>query len=60
MLIPYKMGTSLLKKTAALTWAVEHALAGWDAGKFVIDLFLIPFALFPFLNMGLLSFRISV
>jgi hypothetical protein len=33
MLIPYKIGTSLLKKTAALTWAVEHALAGWDAGE---------------------------
>ncbi len=33
MLIPYRIGTSLLKKTAALTWAVEHALAGWDAGK---------------------------
>ncbi|KAK7897227.1 hypothetical protein LTR67_005116 [Exophiala xenobiotica] len=35
MLIPYKMGTSLLKKTAALTWAVEHALAGWDAALLV-------------------------
>lgn len=33
MLIPYKIGHSLLQKTAALTWAVEHALAGWDAGK---------------------------
>ncbi|KIV83930.1 hypothetical protein PV11_05912 [Exophiala sideris] len=35
MLIPNKMGTSLLKKTAALTWAVEHALAGWDSALLV-------------------------
>jgi len=35
MLIPYKIGTSLLQKTAALTWAVEHALAGWDAALLV-------------------------
>lgn len=33
MLIPYKSGTLLIKKTAALTWAVGHALAGYDAGK---------------------------
>ena len=33
MLIPYKAGTMLIKKTAALTWAVGHALAGWEIGK---------------------------
>ncbi len=33
MLIPYKAGTLLIKKTAALTWAVGHALAGWEVGK---------------------------
>lgn len=33
MLIPYRSGTLLIKKTAALTWAVGHALAGFDAGK---------------------------
>ncbi|KIW14344.1 hypothetical protein PV08_07126 [Exophiala spinifera] len=35
MLIPYKMGTPLIQKTAALTWAIEHALAGWDAALLV-------------------------
>jgi hypothetical protein len=34
MVIPSKAGTLLLRKTAALTWSVEHALAGWDAGEF--------------------------
>lgn len=37
MLIPYKSGTLLIKKTAALTWAIGHALAGWDAGEFSLD-----------------------
>lgn len=33
MVIPSKAGTLLLRKTAALSWSIEHALAGWDAGK---------------------------
>ncbi|KIW74395.1 hypothetical protein Z517_12335 [Fonsecaea pedrosoi CBS 271.37] len=35
MLIPYKAGTLLIKKTAALTWAIGHALAGWEAALLV-------------------------
>ncbi|OAL17720.1 hypothetical protein AYO22_11376 [Fonsecaea multimorphosa] len=35
MLIPYKAGTMLIKKTAALTWAIGHALAGWEAALLV-------------------------
>ncbi|EXJ77119.1 hypothetical protein A1O3_10277 [Capronia epimyces CBS 606.96] len=35
LLIPYKSGTLLVKKTAALTWAIGHALAGWDAALLV-------------------------
>ncbi|KIW93653.1 uncharacterized protein Z519_06258 [Cladophialophora bantiana CBS 173.52] len=35
MLIPYKAGTMLIKKTAALTWAVGHALAGWEVALLV-------------------------
>jgi hypothetical protein len=32
MVIPYRAGTLLIKKTAALTWGVGHALAGWEIG----------------------------
>ncbi|KIW22291.1 uncharacterized protein PV07_12192 [Cladophialophora immunda] len=35
MLIPYKAGTMLIKKTAALTWAIGHALAGWETALLV-------------------------
>ncbi|KAL2411615.1 hypothetical protein ABEF92_005097 [Exophiala dermatitidis] len=35
MLIPYKSGTLLIKKTAALTWAIGHALAGWETALLV-------------------------
>ncbi|KAK0123927.1 hypothetical protein ONS95_008917 [Cadophora gregata] len=31
ILIPSKIGKSLVRKTAAFTWAVEHAFAGWDS-----------------------------
>jgi hypothetical protein len=29
-IIPIRAGTLLLRKTAALTWSIEHALVGWD------------------------------
>ncbi|KAK5063032.1 hypothetical protein LTR84_005108 [Exophiala bonariae] len=35
MVIPSKAGTLLLRKTAALSWSIEHALAGWDAALLV-------------------------
>ncbi|KIX05502.1 uncharacterized protein Z518_06374 [Rhinocladiella mackenziei CBS 650.93] len=35
MLIPYKSGTLLIRKTAALTWGVGHALAGWNSALLV-------------------------
>ncbi|KAG4443120.1 hypothetical protein IFR05_001446 [Cadophora sp. M221] len=31
ILIPTRIGSSLVKKTAAFTWAIEHAFAGWDS-----------------------------
>lgn len=31
--IPVRAGHLLTSKTAALSWSIEHALAGWDAGK---------------------------
>ena len=37
MVIPSKAGILLLRKTAALTWSVEHALAGWDAGEYRLE-----------------------
>lgn len=30
-----KMGYMLVRKTAALRWSVEHAVAGWDSGKYL-------------------------
>jgi hypothetical protein len=33
IMIPSKIGTLLVQKTAALNWGIEHALAGWDTGK---------------------------
>lgn len=30
--IPVRKGVLLVRKTAALTWSMEHALAGWDTG----------------------------
>lgn len=30
--VPIQAGALLLQKTAALTWSIEHALAGWDVG----------------------------
>jgi len=32
-LTPVKIGHLLVRKTAALSWSVEHAVAGWDAGE---------------------------
>lgn len=32
--IPIKAGMLLVQKTAALSWSIEHAIAGWDCGKF--------------------------
>jgi len=32
-LTPIKIGRVPVRKTAALTWSIEHAVAGWDAGK---------------------------
>ncbi|EKD14773.1 uncharacterized protein L3040_004007 [Drepanopeziza brunnea f. sp. 'multigermtubi'] len=31
ILIPTRIGSGLVRKTAAFAWAIEHALAGWDA-----------------------------
>ena len=31
--IPVKLGHMLVRKTAALRWSVEHAIAGWESGK---------------------------
>lgn len=31
--IPIRAGSLLIQKTAALTWSIDHALAGWDSGK---------------------------
>jgi len=42
MIIPYKAGTLLIQKTAALTWSVGHALAGWDAGMSKTPMLKIP------------------
>jgi hypothetical protein len=33
LLATVKIGYLLLRKTAALSWSIEHAIAGWDAGK---------------------------
>lgn len=33
LVMPFQLGAPLICKTAALTWSVEHALAGWDSGK---------------------------
>lgn len=32
-LTPVQIGHMLVRKTAALSWSVEHAVAGWDCGK---------------------------
>lgn len=32
LLIPMKAGPSLIRKTAALSWSIEHAIAFWDCG----------------------------
>lgn len=32
--IPVKLGTMLVRKTAAFRWSVEHAIAGWESGTF--------------------------
>ena len=31
---PIKAGAMLVKKTAALSWSIEHAIAGWDCALF--------------------------
>ncbi len=31
ILIPTRIGSGLVRKTAAFTWAIEHAFAGWDS-----------------------------
>lgn len=33
-LIPVHAGHMLVRKTAALSWSVEHAVAGWDSGEY--------------------------
>lgn len=32
--VPSKAGYLLVQKTAAISWSVEHAVAGWGCGKF--------------------------
>ncbi|ORY15877.1 fungal-specific transcription factor domain-domain-containing protein [Clohesyomyces aquaticus] len=34
-LSPIKIGHLLVRKTAALSWSIEHAVAGWDAALFL-------------------------
>lgn len=34
ILIPTRIGSGLVRKTAAFTWAIEHAFSGWDSSKF--------------------------
>lgn len=34
-LTPVQIGHMLVRKTAALSWSVEHAIAGWDCALFV-------------------------
>lgn len=34
LIIPIKAGALLVKKTAALSWSIEHAIAGWDCVLF--------------------------
>lgn len=36
IVLPSKMGALLVQKTAALSWGVEHALAGWDSGEIMV------------------------
>ena len=33
MLLPMRAGAMLVRKTAALTWSIEHAIAWWDTGE---------------------------
>jgi len=33
LVIPFQSSPLFVRKTAALTWSIEHALAGWDSGK---------------------------
>jgi hypothetical protein len=40
LLATVKIGYLLLRKTAALSWSIEHAIAGWDAGRH--DLIILP------------------
>lgn len=35
--IPVKIGHMLVRKTAALRWSVEHAIAAWESGTSSID-----------------------
>ena len=37
-LTPMKAGSLLVKKTAALSWSIEHAIAGWDCGECLVVL----------------------
>lgn len=34
MLLPMRTGAMLVRKTAALTWSIEHAVAWWDTALF--------------------------
>ncbi|KAF2099804.1 hypothetical protein NA57DRAFT_75310 [Rhizodiscina lignyota] len=34
MMLPMRAGANLVRKTAALTWSIEHAIAWWDTGLF--------------------------
>jgi hypothetical protein len=52
LLTPFRAGHLLVRKTAAFTWSIEHAIAAWDCGKshrfklilsMVIDLITSPF-----------------
>jgi hypothetical protein len=33
IMMPTKIGSLLVRKTAAFTWAIEHAFSGWDSSK---------------------------
>jgi hypothetical protein len=36
LLTPIKAGYILVQKTAALSWSIEHAVAGWDCALFAV------------------------
>ena len=36
LMVPIRAGPLLMRKTAAFTWSIEHAIAGWDCSNFLL------------------------